>query len=33
MRLKTSMHLAALGMTALSLGGCANLERHQPNAV
>ena len=33
MRLKTFMHLAALAMTALSLGGCANLERHTPSAV
>ncbi|MEO6945601.1 MAG: hypothetical protein ABI146_01670 [Nitrobacter sp.] len=33
MRLKTFMHLTALVMTALSLGGCASLERHTPNAV
>ena len=32
MRLKTSMQIAALAITALSLGGCANLERHQPTA-
>ncbi|WP_439924142.1 hypothetical protein [Nitrobacter sp. JJSN] len=32
MRPKTFIRLAALGLTALSLGGCANLERHNPTA-
>jgi hypothetical protein len=32
MRLKSTTHLAALATIALSLGGCASLERHQPTA-
>jgi hypothetical protein len=30
---KTFMRLAVLTLTMLSLGGCANLERHHPNAM
>ena len=33
MRSKTFMRLAALALTAIWLGGCANLERHNPNAI
>jgi hypothetical protein len=33
MRPKTFMRFAALALPALSLGGCANLERHNPSAV
>jgi hypothetical protein len=32
MRLKITTHLAAVGVAALALGGCAGLERHQQNA-
>ena len=30
---KTFMRLAVFTLTMLSLGGCANLERHHPNAM
>jgi hypothetical protein len=33
MRPKASMNFAALALTALLLGGCANLERHNASAV
>ncbi len=32
MRRKISLQIAALAVTALSLGGCASFERHQPTA-
>ena len=33
MRPKIFICLATLGLPALSLGGCTNLERHNPSAV
>ena len=33
MRSKTFMRFAAFALIALWLGGCANLERHHPNAM